>query len=127
MPFFSFAKKSSVSDNTTDTGETVSGKQNDTATLQNTALSSDSKDTANNSTDQINSEENLQQPTVEPAPTAADLAAETTAPSVSNKQTTTTEPAQVKAEKTTASAPKVQTKTAENAQDDIMTFDKANE
>lgn len=52
---------------------------------------------------------------------------ETTAPSVSNKQTTTTEPAQVKAEKPTPSAPKVQTTTAENAQDDIMTFDKANE
>ncbi|MBQ0103582.1 MAG: hypothetical protein KBS99_05360 [Prevotellaceae bacterium] len=46
---------------------------------------------------------------------------------MSNKQTTTTEPAQVKAEKPTPSAPKVQTNTAENAQDDIMTFDKANE
>ena len=50
-----FEKKNSASDNTTDTGETLTGKQNDTATLLNTV--SDSKDNNNsitNKTDAIN-------------------------------------------------------------------------
>ena len=51
-----FEKQNSVPDNTMDTGETLSGKQNDTATLQDTV--SDRKGTTNNSNTQISGQEN---------------------------------------------------------------------
>lgn len=51
-----FEKKNSVSDNTTDTGETsLRGKQNDTATLQDTVFNS--KDTQSVSTEQTDKKE----------------------------------------------------------------------
>ena len=50
-----FEKKNSASDNTTDTGETeINGKQNDTATLQNTVFND--KDITNSSNSQENAE-----------------------------------------------------------------------
>lgn len=56
-----FEKKNSVSDNTTDTGETSNGgKRNDTATPQNTV--SDSKVTDNSSAEQKNAGENVVAP-----------------------------------------------------------------
>ncbi|MBR3801667.1 MAG: hypothetical protein IKK35_08230 [Rikenellaceae bacterium] len=55
-----FEKKNSAFDNTTDTGETLKeGKQNDTATLQNTV--SESKDTTTEPITQDIEQENLQQ------------------------------------------------------------------
>lgn len=54
-----FEKKNSAFDNTTDTGETLKeGKQNDTATLQNTV--SESKDTTTEPKKQEVAQENLQ-------------------------------------------------------------------
>lgn len=64
-----FEKRNSAIDNTTDTGETaISGKQNDTATLQSTA--SENKDTTSIPENQISDEEFFNTPTL---PTNEDI------------------------------------------------------